>query len=53
MRRPIDWLLLGAAILVVIGLLIWARGPRHHRGDEFGTHGTDVYVRHGHVVIVP
>jgi len=36
---------LALAILVVLGLSIigmiaYARGPKHHRGDEVGTHGT-------------
>jgi hypothetical protein len=33
--------------LLVIGLMAYARGPAHHRGDEVGSHGTRV------VVIVP
>jgi hypothetical protein len=36
---------LALSILVVLGLSIvgmiaYARGPKHHRGDEVGTHGT-------------
>jgi hypothetical protein len=53
MRTTTDWLLLTAAVLAVIGLLVWARGPKHHRGDEVGSHGANVYTRHVHVVIVP
>jgi hypothetical protein len=53
MRKTIDWLLLGFAVLAVIGLMIWARGPKNHEGDEMGTHGTNVYVHHTHVIIVP
>lgn len=30
--------------LGVIGLIAYARGPDHHRGDEIGTHGTKVIV---------
>jgi cell division septation protein DedD len=26
--------------LGVIGLAAYARGPKHHHGDEIGTHGT-------------
>jgi hypothetical protein len=33
--------------LLVIGLIAYARGPAHHRGDEVGSHGTKV------VVVVP
>ena len=40
---------LALAILVmmalsVIGLIAYARGPEHHRGDEIGTHGTKVVL---------
>jgi hypothetical protein len=27
-------------VLGVVGLIAYARGPQHHRGDELGTHGT-------------
>ena len=27
-------------VLTVVGLIGYARGPEHHRGDEIGTHGT-------------
>ena len=30
--------------LGVVGLIAYARGPEHHRGDEIGTHGTKVIV---------
>jgi hypothetical protein len=32
------------AVLCVIGLLAWARGPEHYRGDDLGTHGTKIIV---------
>jgi hypothetical protein len=28
----------------LIGLIAYARGPEHHRGDEIGSHGTKVIV---------
>ena len=31
-------------VLSVIGLIAYARGPKHHRGDEIGTHGTKIVV---------
>ena len=42
---------LALAILVVLGLSIvgmiaYARGPKHHRGDEVGSHGTKPAVVH-------
>jgi len=44
MRRAVEWLLIVAAGLLVIGLIAYARGPKHHRGDEVGSHGTKVVV---------
>ena len=40
----VRWLLIGIGVLLVIGLISYARGPEHHRGDEIGTHGTKVVV---------
>ena len=42
MRRVVEWLL-------IVGLIAEARGPKHHHGDEVGSHGTKVVV----VRIVP
>jgi hypothetical protein len=49
MRRGVEWLLILVGALLVIGLIAYARGPKHHRGDEIGSHGTKVVV----VRIVP
>ena len=46
MRPGIDWLILLAAALLLVGLIAYARGPEHHRGDEVGTHGTKIVVVH-------
>jgi hypothetical protein len=46
MRRGVEWLLIVAAALFVIGLIAYARGPKHYRGDEIGGHGTKVVVVH-------
>jgi len=46
MHRAIEWLLIAAAALLVVGLIAYARGPKHHRGDEIGSHGTKVIVVH-------
>jgi hypothetical protein len=49
MRRLVEWLLIIAAALLIVGLIAYARGPKHYRGDEIGSHGTKVVV----VRIVP
>jgi len=49
MRRVVEWMLIVAAGLLVVGLMAYARGPKHYRGDEIGSHGTKVVV----VRIVP
>ena len=46
MRRGIEWLLILAAGLLVVGLIAYARGHKHYRGDEIGSHGTKVVVVH-------
>jgi hypothetical protein len=40
------WLIILACGLLVIGLGAYARGTKHHRGDEVGTHGTKIAVVH-------
>jgi hypothetical protein len=44
MRSVLNWVLLIACSLAVIGLIAYARGPKHHHGDELGSHGTKVVV---------
>ena len=46
MRRFLEWLLIVVAALLVIGLIAYARGPKHYHGDEIGSHGTKVVVVH-------
>jgi hypothetical protein len=46
MRRVAEWLIVVACGLLVIGLVAYARGPKHHRGDEVGSHGAKVVVVH-------
>jgi hypothetical protein len=45
-RRILEWLLILAAALLVVGLIAYARGPKHYHGDELGSHGTKVVVVH-------
>jgi len=47
MRNAGSWLLALVLALCVVGLIAYARGPKHHHGDEVGTHGTKI------VVVVP
>jgi hypothetical protein len=46
MRRGIEWLLILVGALLVVGLIAYARGPKHYHGDEIGSHGTKVVVVH-------
>jgi hypothetical protein len=41
-QRAVAWFLIVTAALLVVGLIAYARGPRHYRGDEIGSHGTKV-----------
>jgi hypothetical protein len=34
------WVVAAIALLLVVGLLGWARGDEHHRGDDVGSVAT-------------
>jgi hypothetical protein len=36
MREGVRWLLALLVVLVLIGLIAYARGDEHHRGDDIG-----------------
>jgi hypothetical protein len=36
MRNAARWLIALLLLLLVIGLIEYARGPEHHRGDDVG-----------------
>jgi phosphate/sulfate permease len=36
-NRTARWVFVVAAALLVVGLLIWARGNAHHHGDDVGS----------------
>jgi hypothetical protein len=44
MRDALRWLIVIGAVLVLIGLIAYGRGPKHHRGDDVGSHGAAAYV---------
>jgi hypothetical protein len=46
MPHWVRWLLVAAAAALIVGLAAYARGPKHYRGDEIGSHGTKVVVVH-------
>jgi hypothetical protein len=39
MPDAIRWVIVLAVALLVIGLIAYARGPEHHRGDDVGALG--------------
>ena len=40
--RWLALLILLMLVLSMIGLIAYARGPEHHRGDDVGSHGTTI-----------
>jgi hypothetical protein len=41
---PVRWILVVAAALLLVGLMAYARGPKHHHGPAVGSHGTRVVI---------
>jgi len=46
MTKVISWIVIAAAALLLIGEMAYVRGTPHYRGDEVGSHGTNVVVVH-------
>jgi hypothetical protein len=44
MSNTASWLIALVLALALVGMIAYARGPKHHRGDEVGTHGTKIIV---------
>jgi hypothetical protein len=44
MGDGLRWAVVVAAALVLVGLAAYARGSKHHHGDEIGSHGTKVVI---------
>ncbi|MGH3082225.1 MAG: hypothetical protein ACRDNH_13990 [Gaiellaceae bacterium] len=42
MREGVRWLVVVLIVLVLIGLIAYARGDEHHRGDDVGALGVAV-----------
>ncbi len=36
MSTPVRWVIVVGAVLLLVGLIWWARGFDHHRGDDVG-----------------
>jgi hypothetical protein len=34
---PVRWTVIVVGALLVVALLVWARGDEHHRGDDVGS----------------
>ena len=38
MSSPLPrWFMIFVLVILIVGLLIWARGPDHHHGDDVGS----------------
>ena len=47
MRNTVSWpsvLIVIVLAACLVGLIAYARGPKHYRGDELGSHGKKVVV---------
>ena len=44
MSDAVRWPVIVLCVIVVIGLMAYARGPDHHHGNQIGSHGTRVVV---------
>ena len=36
MSTPVRWAVAGVTVLLVVALIVWARGDEHHHGDDVG-----------------
>ena len=39
MSDAVRWVVAAVAVVLVVCLLVWARGEDHHRGDDVGSLG--------------
>jgi hypothetical protein len=47
MGNAARWLIILAIVLVIIGLIAYARGPKHHHGDDVGSHSSQASLSRG------
>ena len=40
MSASVRWIIAGVAAVLIVCLVIWARGLDHHRGDDVGSLGS-------------
>ena len=40
----VRWLIVLVCVFAIVVLIADARGPKHHRGDAIGSHGTTVVI---------
>jgi hypothetical protein len=46
MSRALSWALIIVGVALLVGLMAYARGDKHHHGDDVGTHGTKIVIVH-------
>ena len=39
MNAPVRWAVVVVDVLLIVALIIWARGDAHHHGDDVGSIG--------------
>ena len=40
MSTAVRWVVAAVAALLLVGMLVWARGDEHHHGDDVGSVAT-------------
>jgi len=42
----VRWIVIAGCALVLIGMIAYARGAKHHHGDDVGSHGVRITIVH-------
>jgi len=45
-NAPVRWAVVVVDVLLILGLILWARGDSHHRGDDVGSSAQTSGVSH-------